>query len=60
MSDGAFLVLRGDNRLSLVAIALANGLALAAMIAAFSHISGVHFNPAVTIAADFWISHLVY
>ncbi len=51
ISTGAFMVYRGGEGLSLVAIALANGLALAAMITAFNHISGAHFNPAVTLAA---------
>ncbi len=34
----------------LIGIALAHGLVLMAMIYALSHISGAHFNPAVTIA----------
>lgn len=34
----------------LVGIALAHGLAIAAMVASLGHISGGHFNPAVTIA----------
>ena len=50
ISAGAFMVSRGGDGLGLVAIALANGLALAAMITAFNHISGAHFNPAVTVA----------
>lgn len=45
------MVSRGGDGLGLIAIALANGLALAAMITAFNHISGAHFNPAVTLAA---------
>lgn len=35
----------------MVGIALAHGLALAAMISAAGHLSGGHFNPAVTFAA---------
>ena len=50
ISSGAFMVSRGSDGLGLVAIALANGLALGAMITAFNHISGAHFNPAVTVA----------
>ena len=34
---------------SLVAVALAHGLAIGLMVAALGHISGGHFNPAVTI-----------
>jgi MIP family channel proteins len=36
--------------LGLVGIALAHGLAIAVMVSAFGHISGGHFNPAVTFA----------
>lgn len=36
---------------NLVAVALAHGLAIGLMIAALGHISGGHFNPAVSIAA---------
>src|SRR6478672_1306943 len=35
--------------LTLVGIALANGLAIAVMVSAVGHISGSHFNPAVTL-----------
>ena len=35
---------------NLVAVALAHGLAIGLMVAALGHISGGHFNPAVTIA----------
>ncbi|MBI2078074.1 MAG: aquaporin [Euryarchaeota archaeon] len=47
---GAIVATGGTN---LVAIALAHGLALAVMITALAHISGGHFNPAVTVAALF-------
>ena len=39
-----------DNS-SLIAIALTNGLGFGVAIAAVSHISGGHINPAVTFAA---------
>ena len=35
--------------LTLVGVALANGLAIAVMVSAVGHISGAHFNPAVTL-----------
>lgn len=35
--------------LTLVSVALANGLAIAVMVSAVGHISGGHFNPAVTL-----------
>src|SRR5204862_319743 len=35
--------------LTLVAVALANGLAIAVMVSAVGHISGGHFNPAITL-----------
>src|SRR5256886_5511125 len=34
----------------IVAIALANGLAIAIMVSNLGHISGGHFNPAITLA----------
>ena len=47
----------GGAGLGAVGIALASGLAVAAMVTAIGHISGGHFNPAVTIG--FWVSRKI-
>ncbi len=47
----AYIVARGGQGLGPVGIALASGLGLAALVNALGHISGAHFNPAVTVAA---------
>lgn len=65
---GAIIQTQGSN---LVAIALAHGLAIGLMITAVGHISGGHFNPAVTLgflvtgritidrAVAYWISQIL-
>ena len=46
MGIGAIILTQGQD---VVAIALAHGLAIGLMVAAAGHISGGHFNPAVTL-----------
>lgn len=67
---GSIVAAAGIHDPSLIGVALAHGLAIAIMVSALGHISGGHFNPAVTfgflvtrrieplLAVVYWIAQL--
>ncbi len=53
LSVGSSVPWTGRNEPNNVQIALANGLMIATLIQCFNHVSGAHFNPAVTLSFAF-------
>src|SRR2546428_10169138 len=68
---GAILTAGSTSTSDLLLVALAHGLAIGVMVSALAHVSGGHFNPAVTfgallsrqisprLAVSYWVAQLL-
>ena len=54
---GSVMLLAGNDRVTLVGVALAHGLAIGLMVSALGAVSGGHFNPSITIGM--WVTRRI-